>query len=811
MADRNVPIIAARASKKIQTKNGRAISPGYAKIGDEYPTLPTPQGKGKDILENIQNFDSGGDVDDGGEIPMPRSTADANNAAAAGAIKALTPDKKAPDTSKGLMNHLIGRQIPTDDRAVAGVPQMSMGANNAAPAMPLIANTGATTYDRGGLIKPININDGQHQLAIVKNGERVLNPLEAQRYNQGKTTNGYKQIKMYDSGGTVDADESQLIPEFQRPNAIPNTAQGTKSTGYKPMIADPRESDVIPQRMEQSATKPEALMSPEESAQRKAVNVDVRKALGSGDLVALGKARLAEQHLPDTEDAIPRGVTAPAALQPIGGKRGTGLPQMQMAPDPNAPAPQIAPRTAEPAPLDHKAKLASYDQQMADARDAGDKATYDRVNWEKQAYIQSTPFGSTENHPGVIGKILHGLARTGETAANIITPGITTPITGSDLNMAAQRRNAIGQINTDTDNALKTAETAEKNQATKTAGEPKPKEEEWSIVPGWQGPKGEAVQQEKNSGQTRLLEGMTPEKKDLKAGEQTATAAQMADVNTRITNSPYIPKEVQSTLQFPAGYTPTSDEAKERLANIKDVEDATRQSKQDEANNAIRKVTEQNNVLMTQAHLAEIQKTDEAKGRKMVIGTNPSTNREEMVPEGTAKDRGLKDVYDAPADAVNKALSARHFIPLADNTDPKDPGILQMIDTLDSEGKLGTIASRWNDFMAGKVGAGDPDFERLRVAMGLATTLLMNAHVGSRGGSYMMEHFEDLANAKKMDAKTLRAGVDQELKYIKNRAMEPNAIPSAGENKYHYDSAKGPIFSNDGKVWYDAQGKKVGK
>lgn len=43
-------------------------------------------------------------------------------------------------------------------------------------------------------------------------------------------------------------------------------------------------------------------------------------------------------------------------------------------------------------------------------------------------------------------------------------------------------------------------------------GQPKPKEEEWSIVPGVQGPNGEAVQQEKNSGQVRVspLPGVVP-------------------------------------------------------------------------------------------------------------------------------------------------------------------------------------------------------------------------------------------------------------------------------------------------------------
>ena len=35
--------------------------------------------------------------------------------------------------------------------------------------------------------------------------------------------------------------------------------------------------------------------------------------------------------------------------------------------------------------------------------------------------------------------------------------------------------------------------------------------------------------------------------------------------------------------------------------------------------------------------------------------------------------------------------------------------IVQLVDKLDSEGKLGPLACRWNEFMAGKFGAGDPE------------------------------------------------------------------------------------------------------
>ena len=50
----------------------------------------------------------------------------------------------------------------------------------------------------------------------------------------------------------------------------------------------------------------------------------------------------------------------------------------------------------------------------------------------------------------------------------------------------------------------------------------------------------------------------------------------------------------------------------------------------------------------------------------------------------------------------------------------------------------------------------------------------MNLHVGARGGAYMLEHFEDLANAKKLNANILRTGLKSELNYAEDRAMLPS-------------------------------------
>ena len=74
---------------------------------------------------------------------------------------------------------------------------------------------------------------------------------------------------------------------------------------------------------------------------------------------------------------------------------------------------------------------------------------------------------------------------------------------------------------------------------------------------------------------------------------------------------------------------------------------------------------------------------------------------------------------------------------------------------------LGPAASRWQEFMAGKVGAPNPEFTKLRTDIGLLQTALMRMHVGARGGEKIMEHFTDLIDASKQDPQNLKAALEE--------------------------------------------------
>jgi hypothetical protein len=161
-----------------------------------------------------------------------------------------------------------------------------------------------------------------------------------------------------------------------------------------------------------------------------------------------------------------------------------------------------------------------------------------------------------------------------------------------------------------------------------------------------------------------------------------------------------------------------------------------------------------------------------ADANKPVIGFDTDGNQ--VLTSGTnAQQLGLSEIRDVGQAEAEKVTNARSLLSVFNNPNPSDRGLIQLAQDLDRQGKLGPIASRYQEFMAGTYGKGDPEVEELRTKMGLATTGLMQVHVGARGSAAMMEHFEDLANAKKMDGPTLLSGLNAENNYVTRKAMIP--------------------------------------
>jgi len=663
-ASQQSPIVPA---KDTSTKPSDLISP-RAKYGSR-PGEVRLDKDGNVIPAKI--MDNGGDIDDS-EMQMPSSTAAANSAAAAGAVKAMTPDKQAPDTSKGLLNHFIGKQIPTDDRAVAGVPQISSGTSNAAPAMPTMGGVSSApvpVFDKG-----VDVRDGQHVPAILQTGERVLSRKDNEMYKQG-----YRPIHIYDECQDVSA----LIPPTDQPTFVSEPKEKGTQPEAQPMRSDVSQDQLIP------AEQPKG--TPEE---RKAISVDRQKAMGKGQagLVDLGLSNIHENHLqpqPPEGNLVMRDAGLPkidtGGQMPLSGRE-SGYTPIAMPPNPGDVAqtkaggaliPQAAAEETQGqrndlAGMKYKAQLANMDAKIKDALANGDTDTADKLQYAKGRLQQATPWGSAGNHDSMFGKIAHGLARTGEIASDILSPGLLQAVPNTPEWRAQQNKGQFARISQDVENTKNLAEADAANaKVTKSPWEPQAGAEfthydangvpdqqlmrntetgakEWQAVPriGGAAPAEQptiGTQPNIAAKATALTAGTygpPKEPKELKEGEQPATDAQMADVGTRIQNNPSLTAQQRTDLQFPPNYKPTANDVKERLANVKDIEDAARQGKQDELNNGIRTLMAQNSNLMAQAHLSDLQE-------KMKQADAKSTENSNVAMGGLYAQENYKDAVDA--------------------------------------------------------------------------------------------------------------------------------------------------------------------
>ena len=176
------------------------------------------------------------------------------------------------------------------------------------------------------------------------------------------------------------------------------------------------------------------------------------------------------------------------------------------------------------------------------------------------------------------------------------------------------------------------------------------------------------------------------------------------------------------------------------------------------------------------------QDREDTQSRKWVTWTDPQSNRTVAGPLSMAKQMNAENPADLDNRDVQAVQDARGAVSLINKRgDPSKPetwGVSQLIDSLDKDGKLGIGTSRLNSFLTGGVGAAPGDDPRIPALLNktqLLMTLSMKAHFGASGGRspQMLEHFLNMANAKKMNAATLRAGINSVGDYMNDRAMIP--------------------------------------
>jgi hypothetical protein len=134
-------------------------------------------------------------------------------------------------------------------------------------------------------------------------------------------------------------------------------------------------------------------------------------------------------------------------------------------------------------------------------------------------------------HRGWLGKIGQVAKTMGNVAGDVFAPSVMAMIPGTDLNkrieaarVEAQReraqREGLEERRVGTEERRVGVEEAKEKREAEAAGQPKPKEEEWMLSKDYQGPNGEPVEIEKNSGALRLAGSGISGIKRIEPGEK---------------------------------------------------------------------------------------------------------------------------------------------------------------------------------------------------------------------------------------------------------------------------------------------------
>jgi hypothetical protein len=372
------------------------------------------------------------------------------------------------------------------------------------------------------------------------------------------------------------------------------------------------------------------------------------------------------------------------------------------------------------------------------------------------------------------------------TAASTMLPGLAKNVPGTTAHHNLQENKEQQQIATDVAQNKSEAETA-KNKAEAAAKlAPPGKEEEWSVVPNIAGPNGEPVQQEKHSGQIRVAPGLPAGVKTTKEGKAITPEMLYMQAHPNATA-----EELQNFLGKPVSakdakalndtWNPIAQKAGLPANQFREGMTTAEVSQLAAAlNGAIGKQQGAQKIVIEQGNANQ---AAEKAGTKWMMWPETETGRTIAGPLSMAEAQNATDIAEVPAQEVRDIINARGAVRIMTKVgDPKNPetnGTLQLIDSLDKDKKLGLLASRWNSFMTSGVGASPDDDPRIITLMNknmLGDTATMLAHFGASGGRspQMLQHFMDLANAKKMDAVTLKAGIKAMADYMQDKGMMPS-------------------------------------
>lgn len=177
--------------------------------------------------------------------------------------------------------------------------------------------------------------------------------------------------------------------------------------------------------------------------------------------------------------------------------------------------------------------------------------------------------------------------------------------------------------------------------------------------------------------------------------------------------------------------------------------------------------------------------------------------------EKPVKDRILRRITELGGDVNKISESSRTMAEMAKEILPHIDTIKTEAEQLNKLGLLGPIGSRWREFLAGKIGAGELTggnpanaalIGKFKTDVGLLKTAVARAHGGARGGGspMMLQHMNSLFGAEKADLSTLSGELAGFKDWMTGYA---NMLPGAGGAQTGAPSGA--------RIYYDINGNRL--
>jgi hypothetical protein len=354
-------------------------------------------------------------------------------------------------------------------------------------------------FDEGGPVKN-DPNDGHHQLAIVEEGERVLTPKQNQQYEQEHGAPA-------DFGGRVmqqpnppvkpmldtERDYAKPVggakmdvsnpPEVElRPTLLRMYDEGGPiEKGTSDTMRPPTEDELLlqeahaPRSLEERAISGEGMTEAENP-----VSSEIGFKPIVGHPVPMAKVQPPMMAAPEPAPNVPQQATAQPPAPSVGGRMTPQAPDTSALPtQQNRPAP-LAPAVAGPS--DHnkfQEAKSELKQKMMDAATGKfnngkfDQLAYGEAKMALADLELANPLGSEFNHPGIGGKILHGLSVAGQAVGQAFSPVPMSAIPGTRDYINRQSAQGQEEVTKALGSQATEAETGLKQAQTTVAGLPK--------------------------------------------------------------------------------------------------------------------------------------------------------------------------------------------------------------------------------------------------------------------------------------------------------------------------------------------------